>query len=87
MRKLLVTLFASFALCAPALADAPDPDENLGALTSYAILLIDNWDQGDHSSDPNMDGVAKQTRVGLANAINRGDLAATVEFLAEIILP
>jgi hypothetical protein len=86
MKTKIVAFFAFFAFAFAASADAPDPDENLGALTSYAILLIENWDQGDHSSDPNMDGVAKQTRVGLANAINRGDLAATVEFLADIIL-
>jgi hypothetical protein len=87
MKKALATLFAVFALSGFALADKPEPSDNLGALTSYAIHLIDDWDQGVHSSDPLMDGLGYEARVGLANVLSRGDLAATVAFLADLIFP
>ena len=90
MKTKLVALAAMLSLVISAFAidqnGKPEPDDNLGALTSYAILLIEDWDQGGHSSDPLMDGLGKEDRVGLANVLNQGDLEATVAFLAMLIL-
>lgn len=72
----------------PAHAEPPDPEDNLGALTSYAIHELD-FDQGQHSSDPSDDGHGPGTddepRAGLANLVERGVLQLTVELIAELL--
>ena len=67
------------------LTGPPAPADNLGSLTSWAIHELD-FDQGHHASDPSGDGLGKdgvEERVGLANLFGRGNLQATVDFLAD----
>lgn len=63
------------------------PDCNWGELTAGAIA--DGFDQGPHSSDPSGDGhgpgSADEPRVGLANVVERGDLAATCELIGSLL--
>lgn len=61
------------------------PTDSWGALTRYAIHEVDGWDQGLHSSDPSGDGRGPEGRVGLANVVERGNLAATTNLIASIL--
>lgn len=89
MKKILAAAGAAALLVglsvAPAQADPPDC--NWGNLTSQAIA--DGFAQGPHASDPSGDGKgpgdADQPRAGLANVVERGNLAATCDFIAEAL--
>lgn len=83
--SIMVIMVVALALSAvPAYADPPEPTDNLGALTSYAISDLD-FDQGEHSSDPSGDGQGPGTvdepRAGLANVVERGNLELTIELI------
>ena len=55
------------------------PDCNWGQLTSSSIA--GGFDQGGHASDPSDDGKGPEARVGLANVVEKGNLAATCSLL------
>lgn len=85
MKKLL---FAAAVTCGSIgignSASADPPSCNWGELTSASIA--GGFEQGPHASDPSGDGhgpgTADEPRAGLANVVERGDLAATCEFIS-----
>ena len=61
------------------------PEITWGELTSYAIHELENYDHGEHSSNPpDLDG--HPGREGLPNLFGQGDLFATADFIADHIL-
>ena len=64
-------------------------DTNWGELTSGAIK--NGFKQGPHASDPSGDGhgpgTADEPRAGLANVVNKGDMAATTELIDSLLNP
>ena len=56
---------------------------NWGELTASAAVE-DGRVHGRHAADPSDDGLGPESRVGLANVVNRGDLHALCEFIAAI---
>lgn len=86
----LVVVVVALALFAgPSYAEKPEPDENLGALTNYAIHEVPDYDQGEHASDPSGDGHGPGTndepRAGLANVVERGVLQSTIDLLVSLL--
>jgi len=83
MKKLLLTF-----ILAPSLAFGltgfgfANEEPTWGELTKFAIHEIEGWNQGEHSADPSGDGLGKEDRVGLANVVERGNMAATTALLA-----
>ena len=85
MRNLALFGLAAI-LCGPALAQdnrGIDNGTSLGDVTKDAIAA--GFDQGGHSSDPSGDGKGKgdgdQPRAGLANAVSKSDLSATIDLI------
>jgi len=75
MKKLLTVVFVSGALALANInVQADECPTNLGQLTSQSIAA--GFDQGAHASS-----FAGEPRVGLANIVERGNLAATVQLL------
>jgi hypothetical protein len=84
----VITVVFLALLTSPAYAERPEPEDNLGSLTSYAIHELD-FDQGQHSSDPSGDGHGPDTddepRKGLANVVERGMLEETIALIAFLL--
>ena len=74
MKKSIALICLVGAVAAAPVALADECPTNLGQLTSSQIA--DGFEQGPHSSS-----FAGEPRVGLANVVERGNLAATVAFL------
>ena len=93
--KTLITATAALALTAGlAMAGSHKSppgqlDTNWGELTSDAIA--NGFPQGAHSSDPSGDGhgpgTADEPRAGLANVVNKGDMAATTNLIDSLLNP
>ena len=88
MKKTATLTLTIAALAVLSATGKPDPTDNWGALTKYAIQELD-FDQGPHSSDPSGDGhgpgTVDEPRVGLANIVERGSLDLTLAFLADAL--
>jgi len=84
----VIMVVALGLLTVSAYAEPPEPEDNLGSLTSYAIHELD-FDQGQHSSDPSGDGhgpgTADEPRDGLPNLVERGTLELTIELIADLL--
>jgi len=83
------TLIAAFILVFSfsAAADEVKITFEGGSLTcNWGELTADNTENmGEHSSDPSDDGKGPEERVGLANVINKGDLATTCEVIRDML--
>ena len=85
--KIVLIVMAAMLFSTLALAQEVETTEvtvrcNWGLLTMEAIA--DGFPQGPHSSDPAGDGRGRgedQPRAGLGNAVERGNLQATCEFI------
>ena len=75
MKKLLTVVFASGALALANINVQAECPSSLGELTSESIAA--GFPQGEHASS-----FAGEPRVGLANVVEQGNLAATVQLLA-----
>jgi hypothetical protein len=62
-------------------------DKSWGDLTKEAVA--GGFEQGPHSSDPSGDGhgpgTADESRAGLGNVVERGNMAATTEFIGDAL--
>ncbi|MFD1342694.1 hypothetical protein [Litorisediminicola beolgyonensis] len=85
MRVLTITATALLLATAATAQDTPGIDDgtSLGELTKSSIA--NGFDQGAHASDPSGDGRGKgdgdNPRSGLANVVERGTLAATIDLI------
>ena len=88
-KKVFLVLVLIMMLAIASSVSAAPPDCNWGQLTSEEIS--EGFDQGAHSSDPSGDGhgpgTADESRAGLGNVVEQGNLEATCELIDSLANP